>query len=234
MANALILLGCGSGGEGGDLTPPTLAPVLVVTADLGSNTARLEWTASNKTGSAGFGYRIFLDINGGGFSELSTVSGATLYSDYTPSPDPTGETYTFYIEPYNDAGPATGGGLSNEAGVVLPGESEAPILSGPSPVFATPFTLSWTAVPGATTYDLERSTDNITFTLLVNTALLEHETTESSQSYYYFRVKPLAGAFEGTISNTLTVEYIVPLPWILETGEWDDDGEWRDTSNWND
>ena len=118
--------------------------------------------------------------------------------------------------------------------MILPGEGEAPILSGPSQVFAEPFTLSWTAVPGATSYDLERSTDNITFGLLVNTALLSYETNESSQGFYYFRVKPLAGVVEGITSNTVTVEYIVPLPWILEDGTWNDGGEWKDTSNWND
>lgn len=224
----------GTGQSSGQNGPPTLAPVLIFDPEtgLGESFVNLRWTASNKVTSPGFGYRIYMDVNGNGFTELFTVSGGTLsVSGYTPSPPPAGESYTFRITPYNDFGE---GLSSNDAIIVLPGEGEAPILSGPSSVFATPFTLSWTAVPGATTYDLERSTDNITFSLLVNTALFEYETNESSQGYYYFRVKPLAGAFEGTTSNTVTVEYIVPLPWILESGVWDDAGEWRDISNWND
>jgi hypothetical protein len=150
------------------LTPPTLAPVLTVSADFGSSTANLEWTASNKTSSSGFGYRIYRQKNGLGYDVLTTTT--SLIYDDTPSPEPAGEYYEYYIEPYNDAGPATGGGLSNEAEIVLPGEAEGPTLLGPdnttgSQIVFDDFTLTWSAVPGATLYDVYYSTTDSGYTL---------------------------------------------------------------------
>ena len=91
--------GYGTGQSGGPsvLTPPTLAPELSFfpATELGEKTAHLAWTPSNKTTSPGFGYRIYLSIDGGGFSEVMTVSGETLTATYTPSPDPGGDLYTF-------------------------------------------------------------------------------------------------------------------------------------------
>lgn len=124
MANALVLLGAGSSGSG-TLTPPSVAPVLTVEADLGSTTANLSWTASNKTGSAGFQYDIYRGINGGGASIIVSVSAATLtYNDSNPGA--AGETYEYYIIPKNNAGE---GPSSNTASVVLPGESSSLLLN---------------------------------------------------------------------------------------------------------
>jgi hypothetical protein len=227
--------GTGQSGGSGTLTPPTLAPVLTVTADLGSNTANLDWTASNKITSPGFGYRIYIDINGGGFTALTTVSGSTLDSNYTPSPDPAGETYSFYIEPFNDAGPATGGGLSNQASIVLPGEGEAPVLTGPGQAQVDEtFSLSWNEIPGATEYHLERSVDNVTFSPLSTETLPYYDTSESSTGSLYYRVIPFAGAFEGISSNVWEVSVTLPDYWLLISGFWDDNGSWKDSATWND
>jgi hypothetical protein len=186
--------------------------VLVVSADLGSNTANLEWTSSNKVTSEGFGYRIFRDIDGGGFSELATTTSLT-YADVNSAPEPAGETYTYYIEPYNDAGPATGGGLSNEAGVVLPGESEAPILSGPSSVESgdPTATLVWTAIPGATFYSVQSSTDDISYSQIATPTAETYDATVWDSPTYY-KVIPFAGAFEGLESNVISITVVAPPP----------------------
>jgi hypothetical protein len=206
MANALLLLGCGSGGSG-VLTPPSVAPVLDVLADLGSPTAELTWTASNKTSSAGFAYKVEVDIDGGGFAEIITTTDR-LYNDTEGSS--AGETYTYRITPYNDAGE---GPVSNDVSVILPGEGEAPVLSGPGPTQENEtFTLNWNAISGATEYHLERSTDNITFGPLTTTALLTFDTSEAAIGIYYYRVTPFAGAFEGLHSNVWQVNIILPPP----------------------
>lgn len=101
--------------KAGPLTPPTLAPVLMVISSFMSTMAALDWTASNKTGSAGFGYRIDRDIDGGGFAELTTTTDLS-YNDNVPGA--AGETYTYRITPYNAAGD---GPASNDSSVVLPG-----------------------------------------------------------------------------------------------------------------
>lgn len=99
----------------GVLTPPTVAPVLSVSAEFGSSTANLSWTASNKTGSAGFGYKIDFNINSSGWN-LATTTTSLSYDYVTDGTIP--GTYAFRITPYNVAGD---GPVSNEASVLLPG-----------------------------------------------------------------------------------------------------------------
>lgn len=97
------------------LTPPTVAPVLSASASLGSTTALLGWTESNKTTSSGFGYKIMMKIDAGAESQILTSVNLTEFYDV---PGAAGETYTFRVIPYNDAGD---GPASNAASVILPG-----------------------------------------------------------------------------------------------------------------
>jgi len=98
------------------LTPPTLAPVLVASAELGSFIANLLWTPSNKILSPGFGYRIYVSVDGGPFSAVGTTT--DTFFDYDAGS--TAGVYEFQVFPYNDSGEGVG---SNVASVTLPGES---------------------------------------------------------------------------------------------------------------
>ena len=182
--------------------PPSVAPVLVVSADLGSYVANLEWTASNRTGSAGFAYQIWMDVDGGGYSLLTSVGPSTLSYSYDASP--TAGTYSFYIKPINDVGE---GPSSNAASVVLPGESEAPVLMGPSTASTdVEFTLAWTSVPGADSYEVDKSDNGgVSWTTIATTSSLTLGVTETVADTYDYRVTPFAGAFQGQTSNIVTV-----------------------------
>lgn len=105
-------------GSNVDVTP-TIAPELMVESTPFLDIAELDWTFAGSTLGAGFGFRIYVDIDGGGFTELTTVSAATFSHTHTPVPDPEGETYTFKVTAFNDLGE---GPDSNVVGVVLPGE----------------------------------------------------------------------------------------------------------------
>jgi hypothetical protein len=97
-----------------ELTPPTVAPVLSGVTLISPTDVTLDWTSSNKTGSPGFGYKVYLDINSGGYSLIATV-GPTSYV-YSNSMA-LGETYSFKIVPFNDAGD---GPESNVYSAILP------------------------------------------------------------------------------------------------------------------
>jgi hypothetical protein len=100
----------------GVLTPPTVAPVLTVSADFGSYDAVLQWTASDKTSSAGFGYNIYRSIDGIGPTLIATVGAVLTYTDNNPGA--AGELYEYFVTPKNNAGE---GPSSNTASVILPG-----------------------------------------------------------------------------------------------------------------
>ena len=184
---------------------PGVAPALDVQTALGSDEASLTWTASNRTGSPGFGYKVEVDIDGGGFNERDTTTGLS-YTDTQGTAN--NETYTYRVTPFNDYGE---GPSSNEAGVVLPGESEGPVLTGPDYAFDTNYTLTWSAVAEATSYDLYYSRDDITFTFLANTAALEYEVTFDFPGMYHYVIAK-NGAFESAPSNTHFVNLALPAP----------------------
>ena len=90
------------------LTPPTVAPSLMASESAGVVT--LDWTASNKTGSAGFAYRVSVD-SGAGFGTLTTTQLLTAIGSIGSG------TYHYKITPYNDAGD---GPVSNTETIVIP------------------------------------------------------------------------------------------------------------------
>lgn len=206
MANNLVLLGAGTSGSSGSLTPPTVAPVLTVDADLGSFIANLAWTPSNKTGSVGFGYNLY----GAPFPDpallIQTLGSTTLSTTFDPLD--VGGLWNFYIIPFNDAGE---GPSSNTASINLPGESEAPVLTGPSSVESgSPIALlEWNSIPGATLYSVERSPDDSTWTQIhTPTGTSQSVTLSFSPSYY--RVIPFADTFEGLASNSISITIVAP------------------------
>jgi hypothetical protein len=186
------------------VTPPSVAPVLDVQTSLGSDEASLTWTASNRTGSPGFGYKVEVDIDGGGFNEIVSTTNL-FYTDTQGSA--ASETYTYRITPYNDYGE---GPSSNEVGVVLPGESEGPVLTGPDYAVDALYVLTWSEVAGATDYDVYYSRDDTTYTLLDNTADLEYEVTFDFPGMYHYVIAK-NGAFESQPSNTHYVQLILPV-----------------------
>ena len=184
--------------------PPSLAPVLMAfaSAELGTYIADLDWTASNRTGSAGFAYQIWVSLDGGSYSLLDSVGPSTL--SYSHDASPTGGTYSYYIKPINDVGE---GPSSNAASVVLPGESEAPVLTGPSTALTdVEFTLAWTSVPGADSYEVDKSDNGgVSWTTISTTSALTLGVTELVADTYDYRVTPFAGAFQGITSNIVSV-----------------------------
>jgi hypothetical protein len=222
-SNALLLLGCGSSGGNGVLTPPTEAPVLSVTAVLGSYAANLSWSASNKTNSAGFGYRVDGKINSGSWTELLTTSSQTTNNLQGGA---TGETYYYRVTPYNDAGD---GPVSNTVSVILPGESEAPVLTGwgegaggvdLGEFYVVAVNLNWNDIPGAT-YEIYRVENPPpfgvgTYSLLATTSSESYRDSTVDWAagfpYYAYKVRATGGSVTTAYSNELLFTALPPPP----------------------
>jgi hypothetical protein len=174
----------------------------MVSADLASQTANLAWTASNKTGSAGFGYKIYSGFSPTG-SLLTTTTGLSYDVTYAAS---NGEIYSFYVVPFNYFGE---GPSSNTASIVLPGESDGPVLSGPDMAINSDYTLTWSAIAGATSYDLYSSRDDNIYSLYVNTAATAYLVGFDFPGMYH-KVVAKNGAFESGESNIHYVAQIMP------------------------
>ena len=116
--NGLVLSlhigGSGSVVGSGALTPPTLAPVLTASVGFGQTNIDLDWTASNKTDSPGFGYNLYYSTDGANFGFQEKVSGLS-YLYYTGVTD---GTFWFKVIPVNDAGEGTS---SNIVSATVPG-----------------------------------------------------------------------------------------------------------------
>ena len=79
-----LVLSLHIGGSGavvgsGALTPPTLAPVLTASVGFGQTNIDLDWTASNKTDSPGFGYNLYYSTDGDIFSFSSIVGAIAIF-----------------------------------------------------------------------------------------------------------------------------------------------------------
>lgn len=93
--------------------PPSKAPILMVDAEALSFIANLDWTASNRTGSPGFTYDVYVNVDGGGFSFLDTTTALT----YNYDAGTTAGAYQFKVMPKNDYGE---GPQSNIVSIDLP------------------------------------------------------------------------------------------------------------------
>jgi len=106
----------GGWADAGNATPqpPSVAPILMVDAEIASFVANLAWTASNRTGSPGFTYEVWMKVDAGSFAFLASTTNLFLNTDQTP----TIGVYAFEIRPRNDAGY---GPSSNIGSTQLPG-----------------------------------------------------------------------------------------------------------------
>lgn len=182
------------------LVPPSRAPILDAQSTLGSYEASLTWTASNRTGSPGFGYKVEVDIEGLGYTHIATTTNL-FYTDTQLTAN--GEYHNYRVTPFNDYGE---GPSSNAVGVILPGEPEGPVLTGP--VYSSEnYRIDWTSVTNATSYDIYSSVDGVSFSLLANTMLNFRDITHAYPGMYFYVIAKNAIA-SSQPSNTLHVNVL--------------------------
>lgn len=101
----------------GEPLPPSVAPSLMSTVELGSYDVDLFWTPSNRNAQ----YKVYTSNNGVTF-DLSETTSATS-TTYPAGEEPA--TWYFYVVPFNTVGE---GPSSNTVSEAVPGESETQFL----------------------------------------------------------------------------------------------------------
>lgn len=124
-----------------------------------------------------------------------------------------GTTYSFLVT-------AVGGGGESPASTVISATPQVPIAGAPTGLTATPgnaqVSLSWTAVTGAQSYNVYRSTTSGTKGTVLNslavTATNYTDTTVTNGTVYYYEVTAVNAGGESGVSNQVSAIPQVPPP----------------------
>jgi hypothetical protein len=172
-------------------------PTGVVASCKGSSTIKLTWNASTSTSSTP-GYFVYRAPSGGSFDYTHPLSGGTplATTSYTDTILAVG-TYLYVVRASN----ANGTSLSSaQASATLLG---VPTLSSAMAVSSTEIDLSWTAVPGATSYAVLRGTTSGSEVVLVGVSGTSFKNTGlTAGTTYFYEVK----AQNGSGSSSASVE----------------------------
>jgi titin len=153
--------------------------VATVTATPGTGSVAVNWSAV--TGATG--YTIERSTDGTNWTQVgTTTTTATTLSDATVA---AGVQYLYRVRANNAGGSSAN---SSSASALMAPAAPAELIV--TPTGATSVTLSWAAVTGASTYEVEQSTDGTTWNSLGSTAGTSlDDTTLSSGTTYYFRIQ---------------------------------------------
>ena len=168
---------------------PPDAPTITSTSTANPNTAPLEitvnWTAPTNTGTAGItNYEVYRDG-----TLVTTVGNVTSYTDTVPTG---GGTFVYSLKSVTPHGTSVlSATASHTTPTVPPAPTSAPTLAIANPD-SNPFdiTLSW-SLPSSggsaiTSFEVFRSTDDITYTSVGNTSqLIFYDTVPNVGTFYY-------------------------------------------------
>jgi titin len=188
------------------ITPPG-APVLTATS-----TSATAGTLSWPTVTGATSYQISLSTDGGNtFSAIANQSTLTYaLSGLTPD-----STTKYHVVAMN----AAGSSAPSNTGTVTT------LLAAPSGLAATPLTtttinVSWNPTPDVTTYKVERSTNQTTWTALSPSptgSAVSVVDTVSAGTLYYYRISSISSAGTSAISSSVTALTLPVAPTLTAT-----------------
>ena len=179
-------------GKSKAVTPKPSAPVVKIGHSATSGKPMLTWNAVDGAAS----YRVYrATAKNGAYSVINTTKALT----YTNTGAPLGTTYYYKVEALNAAGKSLGFSAVVEGKV-------APVLAvGYSSVSGKP-QLTWKAIPGATEYQVYRSTQqNSGYTKINTTTSTSYVNTGAkANTTYYYRIVAVKGTAVSDFSNIVS------------------------------
>ena len=179
-------------GQNKAVTPKPAAPVVKIGHSASSGKPMLTWNAVDGAAS----YKVYrATAKNGAYSVINTTNALT----YTNTGAALGTTYYYKVEALNAAGKSMGFSAIVEGKV-------APVLAvGYSSVSGKP-QLTWKAVPGATEYQVYRSTQqNSGYTKINTTTATSYVNTGAkANTTYYYRIVAVKGTAVSDFSNIVS------------------------------
>lgn len=178
--------------------PPASAPTLTVPATAPNGNYSVGWTTVNGATS----YTLEESVNGGAWAQA--YNGANLSQPYTSKP---AGTYAYRIKACNPNGCSGVSATATTQAIYAPG---APTLSVPASSYTGNYTVSWAAVSGATSYQLEESANGGAWTLVQNSAATSKAYTGKADGSYSYRAKACNAAGCSSLSATAGISVLTP------------------------
>jgi xyloglucan-specific exo-beta-1,4-glucanase len=211
---AALVAACGGGGGGSGSAPPPPPPVARpgaptgITVSAGNNQVSISWgTAAGATS-----YNIYRSTTAG---QQGSSVGTSTSASFVDTTAVNGTTYLYEVTAVNAGGE---GQPSTQSSGVSP---TAPVTLPPAPTGVTATlsggqaTVTWTAVTGATSYNVYRSTTQGTQGASLGSSPTTNfvDSTVANGTSYYYEVAAVNSAGEGTVSAQATAAGSAATTW---------------------
>jgi autotransporter-associated beta strand protein len=210
---------------------PPATPGGLIATGVDTNEINLTWIDNSGNED---GFNLERSTNGGNYSSLAVLAaGTTSYADTNL---PAGTTYYYRVQSFRSCWGNSAYSTPANAATLLP---PAPVT--PVGLVAVPgngkINLSWLAASGASSYNLKRSTNSGSETLLVNTTGTAYTNTGlANGTTYYYVVSSVNAGGEGNNSTEVsaTPANFVTAYWtnLITTAaqSWDTNANWTNTA----
>lgn len=178
---------------------PGVAPTLSVPATAASGTYTVGWSAVNSANS----YTLEESANGGAWT--TAYSGPNLSQSYTGKP---AGGYGYRVKACNLAGCGVYSATGNVQAVYVP--AGIPTVTVPPSNTTGSYTVSWSAVSAATTYQIDERTNSGAWVQIHNAAGNNKAISGKSTGSYGYRARACNVAGCGGYSNTATAQVTLP------------------------
>jgi hypothetical protein len=190
------------------VTTLTVAPVAAAATNISSSGFNANW--NDVTGATSYE----LDISTDNFSSFVTGYNALSVSGTTQAVSTlTADViYQCRVRAVNQTGPS-----ANSNVIMITTLTLAPVAAAAGNISSTGFTASWNAVAGATTYELDISTDNFATFVSGYNAKIEASTSDvitqlTPATDYQYRVRAINTSGASDNSNVITATTLIGLP----------------------